>query len=169
MKIDTNSSQIYAGRRSAAANARAGSSEAFSNSLAEAISADAATTNHAAPAAQSAISQNKDGADTQPTDFSRMTRKELFDWMNGQLRAGQMTFDQSIPFLGMTMQMPVGADGTTPVVINDNEQVDFLQLAQAGLEDARFRKDAITERLLTTAASIMQRHQGENARMTTLA
>lgn len=41
------------------------------------------------------------------SDFTSMTRKEMFDWMNEQIRSGKMSLDESSPFLGMTMKVSV--------------------------------------------------------------
>ena len=56
------------------------------------------------------------------TDFTSMTRQQLFDWMNGQIRSGAMSLDESSSFLGMTVKIdmrtlqPVDmATDTTPV------------------------------------------------------
>lgn len=171
MVIDASSTRISVGQRTANQIARAGSGASFSASLAEASAAAAAATATVAHStrsahsagAGSAISQTTNAAASQPTDFTSMTRKELFDWMNGQLRSGQMTMDQSIPFLGMSMQIPVNAGDTTPLDINGTERIDFLQVARAGIGDAQLRQDSVTEKMLVSALSIMQRHQGETS------
>lgn len=40
-------------------------------------------------------------------DFTSMTRQEMTDWMNEQIRTGKMSFDESAPFMGMTMKISV--------------------------------------------------------------
>lgn len=36
-----------------------------------------------------------------------MTRQEMTDWMNEQIRTGKMSLDESAPFMGMTMKISV--------------------------------------------------------------
>src|SRR3546814_17878281 len=43
-----------------------------------------------------------------PPDFTSMTRQELFDWMNGKIKRGEMSLDDSSAFLGMTVRYPLG-------------------------------------------------------------
>jgi hypothetical protein len=176
MVIDASSTRISVDQRTANQNARAGSGASFSASLAGASAAAAAATTTAAHPARStqsanagsAISPTTNTAASQPPDFTGMTRKELFDWMNGQIRSGQMTMDQSIPFLGMSMQVQVNAGDTTPLDINGTERIDFLQVAQTGISDAQLRQDSVTEKMLVSALSTMRRHQGETSSPTTL-
>lgn len=70
-------------------------------------------------------------------DFSNMTRRELFDWMNNQIRSGQMTVDESTPFLAMSLKIkpsgePVDMD-TDPV------RMDFIDIAKQRFDAAEAR------------------------------
>jgi hypothetical protein len=60
---------------------------------------------------------------SEKVDFSNMTRKELFDWMHGQLRSGKMTFDESHAFLFLS-----SGNGF------DDIQHDFIQKARGVIQ-----------------------------------
>ena len=94
-------------------------------------------------------------------DFTSMTRKEMFDWMNGKIRNGEMSLDDSSAFLGMTMRIPVGATQGTSVALDSRERVDFVQMTQNGIAGALSRNDDLTRKMLETALQIMQ-HDREN-------
>lgn len=93
-------------------------------------------------------------------DFTSMTRQELFGWMNEQLRSGKMSFDESTPFLGMTLKISA-ATGQPVDMATDSSRVNFVEKARLGLEAALLRKDADSARSLQTALDIMQREQGQ--------
>ncbi|MES2986838.1 MAG: hypothetical protein V4808_02935 [Pseudomonadota bacterium] len=83
------------------------------------------------------------------TDFSDMSRRELFDWMNAGIRGGQISLDDSSGLLSLA------ARGT-----DDQQRFDFVQLAQDGIETARLRKDNAAQTMLETALAILQRASG---------
>ena len=58
-------------------------------------------------------------------------------------------------------QLAANAGSSTPTPIDDTERVDVIQLARTGIDDAQFRKEAMTEKMLSSALAIMQRHQGQ--------
>jgi len=92
----------------------------------------------------------------QQTDFGSMTRQEMRDWVNDQIRSGNMTLDESTPFVSMTMKMSVGGFAEVDAA-TDSERIDFIQRARAGIEGARSRNDDVTAKLLDAALQIMQR------------
>lgn len=92
----------------------------------------------------------------QQTDFSSMTRQEMRDWVNDQIRSGNMTLDDSTPFVTMTMKMPVGGFAEVDAA-TDGERIDFTQRARSGIEGARSRNDDVTAKLLESVLQIMQR------------
>ncbi|WP_210203042.1 hypothetical protein [Pseudaminobacter soli (ex Li et al. 2025)] len=99
-------------------------------------------------------------ADGKQTDFTSMTRQEMRDWANGQIRSGEMSLDDSRPFMAMTMKVPVsGGFGGELAAASDGERLDFTQKAQAGIEAARLRHDDVTLKMLESAMQIMQRKQ----------
>lgn len=97
-----------------------------------------------------------DGAAT-PTrpapDFTQMSRSDLFNWMNGEIRSGAMTLDESSAFLGMTIHIPVDGE---PGGALDTQPVDFVALAQGGVEGARARHDDAARIRLESALAIMR-------------
>ncbi|QUS37545.1 hypothetical protein RPMA_00675 [Tardiphaga alba] len=89
-----------------------------------------------------------------------MTRQQLFDWMNNQIRSGAMSMDDSTPFLGMTMKI----DARTGVPVDmqtDSEPVNFMQRAARGIEAALSRGENDSAARLSAALSMMQRYQGQ--------
>lgn len=86
-------------------------------------------------------------------DFTHMSRSDLFNWMNGEIRGGAMTLDESSAFLGMTIHIPV--DGEAGGAL-DTQPVDFVALAQGGVEGARARHDDAARIRLESALAIMR-------------
>ena len=69
------------------------------------------------------------------TDFTGMTRQQLFDWMNGQIKSGAMSVDESSPFLGMTLK--IDARTMQPVdMATDTTPVNFMDRATGGIAGA---------------------------------
>lgn len=93
-------------------------------------------------------------------DFTSMTRKDMFDWMNGQILSGDMSLDDSRAFLGMTVKIPVGAGQDMSIALDDRERVNFVQKGRDGIAGARARHDQPALRMLETAMRIMQSSQG---------
>ncbi|XZE18745.1 hypothetical protein SH449x_004047 [Pirellulaceae bacterium SH449] len=72
-------------------------------------------------------------------DFSNMTRRELFDWMNNQIRSGQMTVDESTPFLAMSLKVKLSGE---PVDMDtDPIRMDFVDIAKQRFDAAESRGD----------------------------
>lgn len=59
-----------------------------------------------------------------------MTRQEVADWMNGEIRRGRMSPDDGAPFLGMTMKIAAATDAT---------RTDYLEKARRSIEGALHR------------------------------
>lgn len=95
------------------------------------------------------------GSPPAQTDFTSMTRAELFDWMNGKIAGGEMSLDQSSAFLGMTIKIPVEAGQATWRPIDDNERINVLQIAKDGIEAALARNDDVTGSKLEAALQFM--------------
>lgn len=94
-------------------------------------------------------------------DFSSMTRQDLRDWTNNQIRSGQMTLDESTPFMAMTMKIPVGGNGTEISAATDNERIDFMAKAKLGVEAALQRNDQDSAKRLQMALGVMLNNQGQ--------
>ena len=140
MRIDAGATYPAANQRASAANQNRSTDTSFSAVL--------ASTASSAPI-------------TAPADFSSMTRQDLRDWTNGQIRSGQMSLDDSRAFMAMSMKIPVagGLTGELPAA-NDSTRYDFTQKARAGIEGATARNDAATLKMLQSAMSIMQSQTG---------
>lgn len=117
MKVDTAASHLFSGTRNVASKG-AGTQE-FEAML------SAKTADTQAP--------TDDSADAEPLDFTSMTRQDLFDWMNEQLRSGKMSFEESSPFLGMTMKISA-ATGEPVDMATDTSRIDFTDKARQGIE-----------------------------------
>lgn len=126
MTISTDTSRLYANPQLAPPTATRSSATSFASALAAATAATAPV-KHA--------------------DFTSMTRQEMFDWMNEQIRSGRMSLDESTPFLGMTMKVSA-ATGQTVEMATDATRIDFLEKARLGIEGALSHNDqALAERL----------------------
>lgn len=117
-------------------------------------SATAASFASALTSATAAISTAK------PTDFSAMTRQEMFDWMNQQIRSGKMSLDESSPFLAMTVKISA-ATGQPVDMASDGTRVNFIEKARLGIDGALSRNDADLAKRLQLALDIMHRTQGQ--------
>lgn len=98
------------------------------------------------------------GSGVQTTDFTSMTRKELFDWMNSKIKSGEMSFDESTTFVSMTLSFPVDGAYTG---LNDTEHVNFMQAVEKGMLGAQQRNDTEMVERLQNTLRIMDRYQGE--------
>lgn len=124
---------------------------------ATASTATGTATGTAAPAAADAGATAQDGG-VKTTDFTRMTRQGLMDWVNSKLRSGEMSFDASTTFVSMTINgTPVDSPtaGTT-----DSQPMDFMQAVRDGIAGARQNNDQDLLQRLTSALGTMQRDQG---------
>lgn len=94
------------------------------------------------------------------TDFTGMTRQQLADWMNDQIRTGQMSLDDSTAFLGMTLK--IDAQTMQPVdMATDSTLVNFMDKARQGIAGALSRGDQDGATRLQAALETMQRYQGQ--------
>ncbi len=92
------------------------------------------------------------------TDFTNMTNQQMRDWINGQIKSGQMTLDESSSLIGLTMDSPVGSNDLSS---GNSDSINFLQKIQGGLDGAKSRNDAAGQQTLETAMNLLQKHQGE--------
>lgn len=130
--------------------ANAGGACSFASMLAAATSSAATT-----PAAAQT-------ADDERPDFTSMTRQQLFDWMNQQIRSGRMSLDESTPFLGMTMKVSA-ATGEPVDMASDGERIDFVAKARGGIDGALERRDYDLLARLQAAVERMLKTQGTAA------
>lgn len=114
----------------------------------------AATSVSASPSATPA-----DGSVRQ-VDFTSMTRQELRDWVNAQIRSGTMSLDDSRPFMAMTMKIEV-ASGRETDAASDATRYDFTQKIRDGIQGALSRNDEASLKMLESAMQIIWRNQGQ--------
>ena len=139
MKVNTESNHIYTTQRAQVSTAAGTNPASFSSAL-SAATAESSTAKQA--------------------DFTSMTRKEMFDWMNDQIRSGKMSLDESSPFLGMTMKISV-ATGQPVDMATDTTRIDFVEKARLGIEGARSNNDPDLAKRLQAAIEVMHRQQGQ--------
>ena len=139
MRIDLGTSYLYASQRPQATAADRSAATSFSAAL-TATQADS----------------------TKQTDFTSMTRQEMRDWVNTQIRSGEMSLDDSRPFMAMSMKIPVGGGlGGELAAESDGTRYDFTQKVRDGIQGALSRNDETTLKMLESAMQIIQRYQGQ--------
>ncbi|MFJ2992436.1 hypothetical protein [Pandoraea sp. NPDC087047] len=105
---------------------------------------------------------------TRQVDFNDMTRAQMRDWVNTQIRSAQMSLDDSAPFMAMTMKIPVDGSPEIPAE-NDPERINFAQRARQGIAGALALNDPMNARRLQSALDIMTRLQGQTVGISTRA
>ncbi len=146
----------------------AGTAYQYASQRAQAPAADrgAAASSPSTQAAAASGSAKPGPAGVTRADFTSMTRLEMRDWVNAQIRGGAMSLDEGRPFMAMTMRVPVGGGpgGELPAA-SDGERFDFTRKVRDGIEAARSRNDATTLEMLRSAMSVMERQQGQVMRV----
>ncbi len=89
-----------------------------------------------------------------------MTRQQLSDWMNDQIRSANMTLDESTPFMLMTMKISVDTFESVDMA-TDTMPINFFQKARDGIEGAKSHHDEAGLKMLESALRIMQQRQGQ--------
>jgi len=84
-------------------------------------------------------------------DFTNMTRQEMHDWMNGQIRNGNMSLEDAGPFLGMMVSASDMATDTT--------RINFFEKARQGIELALSHNYQVMAQRLRMAIETMHRNQ----------
>lgn len=139
MKINTETSPLYSGSRTQPSSTPDTGPRSFSSALAAATGQT--------PSAR-------------PVDFTSMTRQEMTDWMNEQIRTGKISLDESAPFMGMTMKISVET-GQPVDMATDITRIDFIEKARLGVEDARSLNDQKLAERRRRALDKMHRSQGQ--------
>ena len=99
-----------------------------------------------------------DSKDRDHADFTNMTRQEMFNWMNSQIRSGKMTLDESSPLLIMTMKISVET-GQSVDMATDSTRINFIERARSGIDGALSLNDQELADRLQTVLEIMQKNQ----------
>ncbi|WP_028580867.1 hypothetical protein [Desulfogranum japonicum] len=140
MKIGADANQLYTSQHTQIPATKTSNPTSFSAKLA------------AATAENSTVKQ---------ADFTSMTRQDMFDWMNNEIRSGNMSLDESSPFMGMTIKIPVAA-GQQPVdMATDTSRINFIEKARLGIEGALSRNDQDLADKLQMAIELMHTAQGK--------
>lgn len=119
----------------------------------------------AALAAKTQSASQADAASSKPADaaqldFTSMTRQQMRDWTNEQIRSGKMTLDDSSPLMAMTMKISVDTGIEVPAE-SDAQRIDFTDRARQGIAAAQSRNEPENAKRLQTALDILLKHQGE--------
>ena len=141
MKIDTVTNHQFISQRTKTTGHTTGQADASASftAILDAHTTQAAPANSGTPKGVNQV------------DFTNMTRQEMYDWMNGQIRNGNMSFADSRPFLGMTFKDSNMATDTT--------RIDFIEKARQGIEWALSRNDQVMAERLRMAIETMHRNQ----------
>ena len=107
---------------------------------------------------QNSIAEDEQGVKT--ADFRSMTREDMRNWLNEQIRSGKMTLDDSSPFMAMTMKVPVAGGIGETLVTTDSERINFVENVRAGIDGAQSRGDITTTKMLESALLVISRSQG---------
>lgn len=139
MKINIESSHTYNTQHNGAVEALDTNAMSFSSTLSTAIA---------------------DSSTTKQIDFHNMTRKDMAEWTNSQIRSGDMSFEESIPFRLMSLKIPL-EEGQTIAMSTDPSPMDFFERASSSIEFARSSNDPALAKKLQAAIDKMYRHQGQ--------
>jgi hypothetical protein len=97
-------------------------------------------------------------------DFTNMSPAQMQDTMNGLIRSGRMSFDDSSSLVGMIPTALAWAGGGTPSAAQldsaRNTPMDFLATLQAGIAGAQSRGDTHNAETLTRTLEVLQSLQG---------
>lgn len=156
MKIDSGITHMLTGRAQTGAGGNRTDIGAFQAVLAQ-------KTQQASDATAGSAQQT-----TRQVDFNDMTRQQMRDWVNTQIRSGQMSLDDSAPFMAMTMKVPVDGSPEIPAQ-NDPERINFAQRTRDGIAGALALNDPMNAKRLQAALDIMTRHQGQTIGISTSA
>ena len=88
-------------------------------------------------------------------DFTRMTRQGMLDWVNGQIRSGQLSLDDSTALMGMTIKISATTGQPVPMA-TDSTRIDFVDKARQGIAGALANNDPDLAGRLRQALAIMQ-------------
>jgi hypothetical protein len=127
-------------------------------SPAKSAKASSSSSSGSALSSASGASDQTSGGSVQTTDFTHMTRAGLADWVNSQIKSGQMSLDDSTAFVSMTVKIPVGGTYTG---LDGQESVNFMQTAQGGITWAQQNNDPAMVEQLQAALGVMQKNQGQ--------
>ena len=115
-----------------------------------------------AEAASTSASTSSLGSSTSTVDFTHMTRQQLSDWVSGQVKSGQMSVKDSIPFFSLTFKFDQ-ATGQQVDMSTDTTTYNFLNVAQNAVAGAQSMHNDVAAAALQNALTIMQNVQDASA------
>lgn len=101
-------------------------------------------------------------SDIEYADFTNMTAENLMDWVNGQIKSGEMSLDGTEAFVAMTIRMPLDGSAPGPMA---NEPVNFMEGAQKYIEYSAWKGDEEAVNLWRGTLKRMQEAQGQVSRL----
>ena len=109
-------------------------------------------------AAKALAARDNSSADTSgKADFTNMTRHELKNWINDQIKSGKMSLDDSTVFVGLTLNGVRTDDMTLGSADENQTRFNYMQILSAGIEGAKSRHASDTDiNRLETALLAMQ-------------
>ncbi|PMR75322.1 hypothetical protein [Billgrantia endophytica] len=155
MKIDGGSGYPFASQHANANATRMDAKASFEALLAEKTERSERTATQAG------------SAKIEQADFTDMTRQELREWMGDQLRSGQMTVDESQPFLGWVAEVRIDQHGRAISGGGDGlstERLNFFELLQGNRDFYQQRGDAHAASKIQDALDLMERSQDQITR-----
>lgn len=90
-------------------------------------------------------------------DMTQTTRSQMMDWVNDEIKYGNMSLDQGFPFMAMAMKIP--ADGSYSFGLHNldnSEVINVSEMISEGIEEAERRGDQQTLDMLRTAQHTLQ-------------
>lgn len=107
---------------------------------------------------------NNDAEPTQskPVDFRSMTHHDLMSWVSQKVHSDEMTFEEGTAIALGFGRVPIGGYVGQSTGFDKGARIDFLDLAQRGIEFALSRSDRDGAERLQRALNIMNNYQGRD-------
>lgn len=121
------------------------------------------TTQHTPPSITVPGTETKTGSNRSTNtidnaiDFSRISGNDIRDWVNNQIKSGNMSLDDSTPFMAMTMAAPTQGNELQSDILN--LKTDFVGKTITGIQGALSRNDQKLAQQLQSALDIMRKNQ----------
>jgi len=97
-------------------------------------------------------------------DFTNMSTSQLRSWVNDQIKSKNMSVDQGTNLAMMSGHVSVTGNSLTNV--NNDEPINFFEIAQNGISSAISRHDVNSIKMLEDALSTMKKYQNTSTDFT---
>jgi hypothetical protein len=104
--------------------------------------------------APAASAEETETNDQEKPDFSSLTRSDLVDWVNDEIKSGRMNVKDSTPFVTLSLGS-ANEEGKSINIAGDTREYDFIKLAQDGIEGALYFGETDLAESLQYALGIM--------------